>query len=212
MTLEPQPIPLDVKIVLLGERLLYYLLCEHDPEFLELFKVQADLEDAFDRDPEHEAFYARMVATLARTAALRPLDREGVAAVVERASRLADDQRKLSARHRDLHDLLLEADHWAGEAGDRVIGRGHVERAVAQQLWRAGRLRERSHELFTRGTLMVATEGRVVGQVNGLSVVQLGEMAFGQPSRITATARPGEGRVVDIEREARTGGGSMPRR
>ncbi|WP_108446552.1 Lon protease family protein [Halomonas denitrificans] len=206
VTLEPQPIPLDIKIVLLGDRLLYYLLCEHDPEFLELFKVQADLEDALDRDPEHEAFYARMVATLARTAALRPLDRGGVAAVVERASRLADDQRKLSARHRDLHDLLLEADHWAGQEDARVIGRAHVERAVAQQLWRAGRLRERSHELFTRGTLMVATEGRVVGQVNGLSVMQLGEMAFGQPSRITATARPGEGRVVDIEREARTGG------
>ncbi|TLF52828.1 ATP-dependent protease [Halomonas urmiana] len=206
VTLEPQPIPLDIKIVLLGDRLLYYLLCEHDPEFLELFKVQADLEDELDRDPEHEAFYARMVATLARTAALRPLDREGVAAVVERASRLADDQRKLTARHRDLHDLLLEADHWAGQEDARVVGRAHVERAVAQQLWRAGRLRERSHELFTRGTLMVATEGRVVGQVNGLSVIQLGESAFGQPSRITATARPGEGRVVDIEREARTGG------
>ncbi|MFG6160092.1 Lon protease family protein [Halomonas sp. 1390] len=206
VTLEPQPIPLDVKIVLLGDRLLYYLLCEHDPEFLELFKVQADLEDELDRDPEHEAFYARMVATLARTAALRPLDREGVAAVIERASRLADDQGKLTARHRDLHDLLLEADHWAGEAGERVVGRAQVEKAVAQQLWRAGRVRERSHELFTRGTLMVATEGRVVGQVNGLSVMQLGETAFGQPSRITATARPGEGRVVDIEREARTGG------
>ncbi|SFT89345.1 Lon protease family protein [Halomonas saccharevitans] len=206
VTLEPQPIPLDVKIVLLGDRLLYYLLCEHDPEFLELFKVQADLEDELDRDPEHEAFYARMVATLARTAALRPLDREGVAAVIERASRLAGDQRKLTARHRDLHDLLLEADHWAGEAEDRVIDRAHVEKAVAQQLWRAGRLRERSHELFTRGTLMVATEGHVVGQVNGLAVMQLGESAFGQPTRITATARPGEGRVVDIEREARTGG------
>lgn len=206
VTLEPQPIPLDVKIVLLGERLLYYLLCEHDPEFLELFKVQADLEDELDRDPDHEAFYARLVATLARSAALRPLDREGVAAVIERASRLADDQCKLSAHHRDLHDLLLEADHWAGVAGDRVIGRAHVERAVTQQLWRAGRLRERSHELFTRGTLMIATEGRVVGQVNGLSVVRLGETTFGQPSRITATARPGEGRVIDIEREARTGG------
>ncbi|MEQ6917625.1 Lon protease family protein [Halomonas aquatica] len=206
VTLEPEPIPLDVKIVLLGERLLYYLLCEHDPEFLELFKVQADLEDELDRDPEHEAFYARMVATLAREAALRPLDRSGVAAVIERASRLADDQCKLTARHRDLHDLVLEADHWAGEESAKVIARRHVEKAVSQQLWRAGRIRERSHEMITRGTLMVATEGWVVGQVNGLVVMQLGDFAFGQPSRITATARPGNGQVVDIEREARMGG------
>jgi lon-related putative ATP-dependent protease len=206
VTLDPEPIPLDVKIVLLGDRLLYYLLCEHDPEFLELFKVQADLEDELDRDPEHVTFYARMVATLAREAALRPLDRGGVAAVIERASRLADDQRKLTARHRDLHDLVLEADHWAGEEAARVITRHHVEKAVTQQLWRAGRIRERSHEMITRGTMLVATQGRVVGQVNGLSVLQLGESAFGQPSRITATARPGSGQVVDIEREARMGG------
>ena len=206
VTLEPEPMPLDVKVVLLGERLLYYLLCEHDPEFLDLFKVQADLEDELDRDPPHEAFYARMVATLAREAALRPLDRSGVAAVIERASRLADDQRKLTARHRDLRDLMLEADHWAGEEAADVIARGHVEKAVSQQLWRAGRIRERSHEMITRGIMMVATEGRRVGQVNGLSVMQLGGYAFGQPSRITATARPGNGQVVDIEREARTGG------
>lgn len=206
VTLEPEPIPLDIKVVLLGDRVLYYLLCEHDPEFLELFKVQADLEDELERDAEHVAFYARVVATLARESALRPLDRSGVAAVIERASRLADDQRKLTARHRDLHDLLLEADHWAGvEAADVIAGR-HVEKAVSQQLWRAGRIRERSHEMITRGTLMVATRGEVVGQVNGLSVLQLGEYAFGQPSRITATARPGNGQVVDIEREARMGG------
>lgn len=204
--LEPEPIPLDVKIVLLGERLFYYLLCEHDPEFLELFKVQADLEDELDRDEVHHEFYARMIATLAREAALRPLDRSGVAAVIERASRLADDQRKLTARHRDLHDLLLEADHWAGEDGVTVISRGQVDKAVAQQLWRAGRIRERSHEQITRGTRMIATEGCVTGQVNGLSVTQLGDFVFGQPTRITATARPGGGQVVDIERESRLGG------
>ncbi|PXX95625.1 Lon protease family protein [Halomonas sp. LBP4] len=206
VSLEPEPIPLDIKIVLLGERLFYYLLCEHDPEFLELFKVQADLEDELDRDAVHHDFYARMIATLAREAALRPLDRSGVAAVIERASRLADDQRKLTARHRDLHDLLLEADHWAGEEGVTVISRGQVDKAVAQQLWRAGRIREHSHEQITRGTRMIATEGRVTGQVNGLTVLQLGDFAFGQPTRITATARPGSGQVVDLERESRLGG------
>ncbi|PMR67260.1 Lon protease family protein, partial [Halomonas heilongjiangensis] len=206
VTLEPEPIPLDLKVVLLGERLHYYLLCEHDPEFLELFKVQADLEDELVRDEAQQGFYARMIATLAREAALRPLDRSGVAAVIERASRLADDQRKLTARHRDLHDLLLEADHWADEAGVTVISRAQVDKAVAQQLWRAGRIRERSHEQITRGTRMIATEGHVTGQVNGLSVLQVGDFAFGQPTRITATARPGSGQVVDIERESRLGG------
>lgn len=206
VSLEPEPIPLDVKVVLLGERLFYYLLCEHDPEFLELFKVQADLEDELDRDPANQALYARMIATLAREAGLLPLDRGGVAAVIERASRLADDQRKLTARQRELRDLLLEAQHWAGESGAGVIGREHVEQAVTQQLWRASRLRERSHEMIQRGTVMIDTTGSVVGQVNGLSVLSLGHFAFGQPSRITATARPGGGQLVDIEREARMGG------
>ena len=206
VSLEPEPIPLDVKIVLLGERLLYYLLCEHDPEFLELFKVMVDLEDELVRSEENLALYARMVATLARESALRPLDRSGVAATIERASRLADDQQRLTARHRDLSDLLLEADHWAGQAQAAVITREHVQKAVAQQLWRAGRIRERSHEHITRGTLMIATRDSVVGQINGLTVLALGDYAFGQPVRITATARPGSGQVVDIEREARLGG------
>ncbi|MGJ7457351.1 Lon protease family protein [Halomonas sp. RA08-2] len=204
--LEPQPIPLDVKIVLLGERLLYYLLCEHDPEFLELFKVQADLEDELPRSEDNLILYAHMVATLAREAALRPLDRSGVAATIERAGRLADDQQRLTARHRDLSDLLQEADHWAAVEDATVITRAHVEKAVVQQLYRAGRIRERSHEQIVRGTVMIATEGRAVGQVNGLSVLALGDFAFGQPTRITATARPGVGQVVDIEREARLGG------
>ncbi|MCE9681011.1 Lon protease family protein [Halomonas alkalisoli] len=205
-TLEPEPIPLDLKVVLLGERLFYYLLCEHDPDFLELFKVQADLEDELERNDANQPLFARMVATLARDSALRPLDRSGVAAVIERASRLADDQSKLTARHRELSDLLEEADHWADQAAAKVIGRSHVEKAVEQQLWRASRLRERSHEMITRGTVAIRTEGFQVGQVNGLSVLSLGHYAFGQPSRITATARPGAGQVVDIEREARMGG------
>ncbi|MBW6392040.1 AAA family ATPase [Halomonas sp. Y3S6] len=205
-TLEPEPIPLDLKVVLLGERLFYYLLCEHDPDFLELFKVQADLEDELDRNHGNQPLYARMVATLARESALRPLDRSGVAAVIERASRLADDQGKLTARHRALSDLLEEADHWAERADAKVISRTHVEKAVAQQLWRASRIHERSHEAIARGTVAIQLEGVVVGQVNGLSVMSLGDYAFGQPTRITATARPGPGQVVDIEREARLGG------
>ncbi|WP_431023480.1 Lon protease family protein [Halomonas sp. H5] len=204
VTLEPEPIPLEVKVVLCGERHFYYLLSEHDPEFLELFKVQADLDDEL---PWHDAFleeYARLIATLARAAGLPPLDPSGVAAVIERAARLAGDQQRLMAQARPLDDLLAEAAHWAGDAA--VIRRAHVEQAVVQQRRRAGRVYELSQERIHRGTVMIATDGEVVGQVNGLSVLQLGGFAFGQPSRITATARPGPGQVVDIEREAKLGG------
>ncbi|WP_445157460.1 Lon protease family protein [Halomonas sp. E14] len=205
-TLEPEPIPLDLKVVLLGERMFYYLLCEQDPDFLELFKVQADLEDELERNPANQPLFARMVATLARESSLRPLDRSGVAATLEHASRLADDQTRLTARRRPLSDLLEEADHWADRDGASLIARAHVEKAIAQQRLRADRLRERSHALIARGTVAIETRGHRVGQVNGLSVLSLGNFAFGQPTRITATARPGPGQVVDIEREARLGG------
>lgn len=206
LSLEPETVPLDVKVVLLGDRLLYYLLCEHDADFLELFKVQADLDDDFDRDHARLDLYARMLAGLVREEGLRPLDPEGVAAVIERASRLAGDQRKLTARHRDLHDLLVEADHWAGAAGEEAVGREAVARAVAEQQRRADRIRERHQELIARGTLMIDTRGARVGQVNGLTVMPLTGHGFGLPIRITATARPGSGQVVDIEREAKLGG------
>lgn len=206
VTLEPQPIPLDVKVVLIGERLLYYLLCEHDPEFLELFKVQADLDDSLERNPEQHQLYARLVGTLASQAGLLALEPGAVAATIEHASRLADDQRRLTGRHRELRDLLREADHWARQAGAELIAREHVEKTVEQQAWRSSRLRERSHEMIERGVVMIATDGSEIGQVNGLSVLSLGDFAFGQPTRISATARPGPGQVVDIEREARLGG------
>lgn len=206
LSLEPEPVPLDVKVVLLGDRLLYYLLCEQDPDFLELFKVQADLDDDFARDHDRLKLYARMVAGFVAEAGLRPLNPDGVAAVIERASRLVDDQQRLTARHRDLHDLLVEADHWAELAGQAMIGRDAVERTAVEQRRRADRVRERSHELITRGTLMIDIRGRRIGQVNGLTVMRLTDHGFGQPIRITATARPGNGHVVDIEREAKLGG------
>lgn len=205
-TLEPEPVPLNLKVVLLGERQVYYLLSEHDPDFLDLFKVQADLEDTLERNTANQPLYARMIATLAREAGLRPLDRSGVAAMIEHSSRLADDQGKLTARHRALNDLLREADHWADRERSTLISRRHVDKAIEQQLWRASRIHERSHEAIARGVVGVEVEGRRVGQINGLSVLSLGDYAFGQPTRITATARPGSGQVVDIEREARLGG------
>jgi lon-related putative ATP-dependent protease len=205
-TLEPQPIPLEVKVVLLGERILYYLLESHDPEFGELFKVQADFRDALDRTPEHEASFARQVARLARTHDLRPITRPAVERVIEHAARLVGDGTKLSAESRHVADLLREADHLARQRGDGSVSRDDVDRAVHARIRRADRLREELQENILRGTLRIDTDGARVGQVNGLSVVRLDAFSFGRPSRITARTRLGEGEIIDIEREVELGG------
>lgn len=206
VSLEPEPIPLDLKIALVGDRLLYYLLCEHDPDFLELFKVQADFEEEIDRSPETDLLYAQLIGTIARREGMRPLDRGAVARVIEQASRLISDAEKLSTHMRSISDLVREADHWAGDAGKEHLTADDVQRAIDARLRRAGRLRERVQEAIRRGTILIDTDGARVGQVNGLSVTQLGELAFGMPTRITARVRLGRGDVVDIEREVELGG------
>lgn len=205
-SLQPENIPLSVKVVLVGERLLYYLLAHYDPDFLELFKVEADFADDIDRNDDNHMLYARLLASLAKRADTPPLDRSAVARMIEHASRLADDQRKLSADDRVLRDVLTEAGYWAGEANSGIITAEHVQRAIDERNARAGRLQQASLEQIGRGTVMVSTGGEAVAQVNGLSVIQLGDFRFGRPARITATARPGKGQVVDIEREVELGG------
>src|SRR5690554_2029457 len=203
---QPEPIPLNVKVVLVGDRMLYYLLSHYDPDFLDLFKVEADFEDDLDRDDQSYPLHARVIATMARSSGIRALDRAAVARVIEHASRLASDQKKLTAHDRVLKDLLSEADHWASRAGSARIEAVHVQQAIDEREYRASRIRERSLEQIRRGVMMIATEGEQAAQINGLSVLQIGATRFGQPTRITATARPGKGQVVDIEREARLGG------
>lgn len=206
VSLEPEPIPLQLKVALVGDRFLYYLLAAYDPDFLDLFKVQADFEDDLPRTDENQQDYARMLATMAHQDKLRPLTAEAVALIIEQGGRLADDQEKLTAQARMLRDLLVEADHWAARDEAGAIDAAHVERTIEQQRYRAGRVRDRTLELIQRGTVMIATEGEAIAQVNGLSVLQLGDQAFGRPTRITATARAGRGQVLDIEREAKLGG------
>ncbi|MFN4284266.1 MAG: Lon protease family protein [Alphaproteobacteria bacterium] len=206
ISLEPEAIPLDVKIVLLGDRVLYYLLSEHDPDFRDLFKVAVDFADAMDRTPETLQLYARLIADIARHKRLRPLDRGAMARVVEHAARLADDSEKLTAHIRSLVDILCEADLWAGERGADVVAADDIETAIAMRARRADRVRELSYEQIVRETLVIGTDGAAIGQVNGLSVLQLGDFAFGKPARITARARVGLGDVVDIEREVALGG------
>ncbi|MGQ9371437.1 Lon protease family protein [Azospirillum sp. ST 5-10] len=206
VSLEPEPVPLDVKVVLLGDALLYYLLSAYDPDFPELFKVPADFAGDLDRSDANTALFARLIASLQRREGVRALDREAVARVIDHAARAADDAHKLSLHHRTLADLLHEADYWAAQQGRGVIGAADVQQALDAQIHRADRVRERVLEDIRRGTLLVATDGAAVGQVNGLAVVRLGGFSFGFPSRITARTRLGRGEVVDIEREVDLGG------
>ncbi len=205
-SLEPEPIPLDVKVVLVGERYLYYYLHELDLDFGNLFKVAADFDDAVDRTPESQRDYARLIATLVRREGLKPLDRHAVGRVIERASRLSEDTEKLSVHRRSLVDLLKEADYWARQANRKRIGAKDIRHAVEQQRYRLSRVQTRLQEEIRRGTMMIDTEGESVGQINGLSVLDHGDFMFGQPGRITATTRVGDGEVVDIEREIDLGG------
>jgi lon-related putative ATP-dependent protease len=206
VSLEPEPMPLEVKVILMGNRLLYYLLAEYDPEFSELFKVAADFEDEVARDADNDLLYARLVGTLARRENLRPFDRGAVARVIEHSARRAEDAQKLSTHMESLADLVREADYWAAQDQREVVARSDVERAIEAAVRRADRLRERSHEAILRGILHIDSEGERVGQVNALSVFQLGDFTFAQPSRITANTRLGEGELVDIQREAKLGG------
>jgi lon-related putative ATP-dependent protease len=206
ISLEPEPIPLRVKVALFGDRMLYYLLWQLDPDFAELFKVEADFEDQMDRDGENQLLYARLISTLAQREELRPLDRSAAARVIERSARLAGDAEKLSIRMRGITDLLREANYWAGESGNGTITAADVQRAIDAQIYRADRLRERMQEAILRDTVLIDTEGGEIGQVNGLSVIMLGNFMFGRPSRITARVRMGKGEVVDIEREVELGG------
>lgn len=206
VSLEPETMPLDVKIVLVGDRMVYYLLCSLDPEFCRLFKVPADFDERVVLSDETVGLYARLIGTLARRENLRPLDAGAAAHSIEHLARLAGDSERLSTEIEALADLLREADHWTGRDGAAAIGDAHVRRALAAQERRLDRIRERMLDEIDRGTVAISTSGEVVGQINGLAVLQIGGYAFGRPSRITARVRMGRGEVIDIEREVALGG------
>lgn len=206
VSIEAEAIPLDVKVVLVGDRMLYYLLYEFDPDCRDLFKVAVDFEATTDRSEAGDQAYAAILGTLARRESLRPLSAAGVARVIEHGARVAGDAGKLWIQLGQLTDVLREADYWAGVAHHDAIDATDVDRAIETQVHRASRPRDRVLEAIDHGTILIATAGTAVGQVNGLSVIELGGFAFAQPSRITARARLGPGGVVDIERETKLGG------
>ena len=206
VSLDPQPIPLSVTVVLLGEPQLYYLLSAHDPDCDELFKVPADFAGDIERSDDNVRSFAQLVATLARRQSLRPLQRDAVARVIEHASRLAADADRLSAHQQSLGELLCEADHWAGRGARSCITAEDVQQALDAKIYRSDRVREYLLDQIRRGMTLIDTAGAVVGQVNGLAVFTLGQFSFARPSRITARTRPGRPQVVDIEREVALGG------
>lgn len=206
ISLEPEPIPLDAKVVLLGDRMLYYLLSQYDPEFKDLFKVAADFDDTLDRSAENCANFAKLIAGMTHKQSLRSIDNTGVARLIEHGARLAGDSEKVSIHLREISDVLEEANFWAGESGAEIISARHVQEAIDNKVQRLDRVRAHIYEAISRGTIIIDTEGARVGQINGLSVIDLGDFAFGQPSRITATTRLGDGEIIDIERETELGG------
>jgi len=204
VSIQPDPIPLDVKIVLLGPPSLYYLLSSVDDDFTELFKIAADFDDRIERTPQTTLLYARFIAGVVRREKLLPFDRSAVARVIERAARLVGDADRLSAGLREIVDLLQEASQLA--AGSGTVTAAEVQKAIDGQFRRGDRIYRRLQEEIGRKTIRIETDGEQVGQVNGLSVMTLGGLSFGNPSRITARIRLGRGEVVDIEREVALGG------
>jgi lon-related putative ATP-dependent protease len=206
VSLRPEPIPIDVKVVIVGSPLLYYMLSQNDDDFVELFRIAADFDDRVPRTDSATLLYARVIATIIRREHLRAFDRDAVGRVIEQAARLAGDSDRLSISMRTVIELLQEADQLAADAGKEVVGAADVQAALDAQIRRGDRIYRRMQEEIHRRTIRIETDGAVTGQINGLSVISLGALAFGNPTRITAQVRMGRGEVVDIEREVQLGG------
>lgn len=206
VSLKPEPVPLQAKIIMIGSPWIYYLLFYLEPDYRKLFKVKADFDSRIARTPEIMKDYALFVANHCRTENLLPFDRSGVAGLLEQSARLVEDQEKLSAQFMEIVDLIREASYWAGKEGSSIVTREFVRRAVEEKVYRSNRIEERMQELFDEGTILVDTSGGEVGQINGLSVITLGDYTFGRPSRVTARVYTGRGGMVNIEREVKLSG------
>lgn len=206
VTLSPEPIPLHLKVILFGERELYYKLKEVDPEFSNIFKIQAEFEDVIPRTPENELTYARIIAGIIAKHALNPIDAIGVGRIIEHSSRQAGDGQKLYINFVTLQDVLIESDYWAKKEGRKSTTHADVKKAIYFRDKRASLSKEQNKENILRDLHVVETDGAAIGQINALSVMEHGDYAFGRPSKITARVRMGSGRMVDIEREVDLGG------
>jgi lon-related putative ATP-dependent protease len=205
-TLVPQPIPLNVKVILVGDHEIYQTLYTQDPDFGILFKVKAHFDDSIERNDQNQKTYGSFVHSLCEREGLNHLEAPALAKVVEYGSRLAEDQTKLSTKFPEIADLVREANFYALQDGIKLVKDVHIKRALDEKVYRSNLLDEKVKEMIERGIILIDTSGTQVGQVNGLSVISLGDFDFGQPSRITASLGLGRRGIIDIERESRMGG------
>jgi len=204
--LKPEPIPLNVKVILLGNNSLYQLLYSYDEDFRKLFKIKADFDMEMPSDDENIYKYARFISSHCREKDLLHFDCTAVSAVIDYSRRLADHKHKLSTRFNDIVEILYEADAWARIDSSDIVRNVHVKKAIEQKRYRSNKIEEKLQELIDTGVILISTEERVVGQVNGLSVMDMGDYAFGKPSRVTATTFAGDKGITNIEREVEMSG------
>lgn len=205
-TLEPDPIPVNIKVILIGSPLIYYLLYQYDEDFRDLFKVRADFDVEMENTRQQTRRYATFVAARCKEDNLRPFHRTGVAKIVEYGSRLTEDQKKLSTRFKEISDLISEASFWAQQDNNSSVKAEHVNKALEQKIYRSNMIERKIQEMIEDGTILINTDGAVVGQVNGISILALGDYMFGRPSRITARTYMGKGEIINIEREVKMSG------
>ncbi|WP_455381878.1 Lon protease family protein [Salinispira pacifica] len=205
-SLRPQPIPLDVKIILIGRPTLHQLLHMHDDDFPELFKVKADFDTVMDADPENVQGMVDFVRGFTEREGLRHMRAGGVARLLEYSTRLSGHKGKFSTRFGDITDLVREANFWAGRSDASGIESEHVQKALDEKVYRSGLIKDKVGEMIEQGTLLIDTADRRAGQLNGLSFIDIGGFSFGRPNRITATIGVGREGVIDLERESRLGG------
>jgi len=204
--LKPQPIPTNLKVILIGNAFIYHMLYNLDEDFRRIFKVKADFDYQIPRDEKIMADYASFISSCCQRENLKHFDRTGVAKVIEYGARIVEDQNKLSARFSDIVDIIREANYWASQDNSTYVKAEHVERAIEEKLYRSNLIQQRIQELFKDGTFLVDVSGEKVGQLNGLAVYDLGDFSFGKPSRITAQTFMGRAGVINIERESKLSG------
>jgi len=205
-SLKPEPIELKTKAIIIGDNYFYYLLYAMDEDFKSIFKVKSDFDPQLKNEERTVQQYASYVKKVCTEKHLRPLDKSGFAAIIEHAVRLAGRRKKISAHLSRIDDILIESNHWAAQDGSAVIQVHHVDKALQNREYRVNLLQEKIQELIEDNVLMIDTEGAVVGQLNGLSVYDMGDFSFGKPSRITAKTSMGRSGVINIEREAALSG------
>jgi len=208
ISLEPMPIPLDIKVILLGDRATFYLLSTTDPDFGELFKVAVDFDEQIDRNKKNIFLYSRLIATIVKKANLKPFSAAAVAAIIDHGTRIAEDIEKISTHIRTIDDLILESDYWASLKNKKIVDAKDVKKAIDAQIHRLDRSREIYYEDINRNFILINTSEEVIGQINCLSVVKVGKFSYGHPTRITARVRMGKGEIIDIQREIEMSGPS----